>query len=469
MEYYKEFAELIPLMSAHKPDMLSLLNNIENLYSNTHNHINQLIEAQLVDFEKSESGEKLTDKDFIHLLRNMKDISYQEAKFGGMSNSMSKLLQLLHKHVETYREEVYDRTNSWQTKISSIVKKLKDAGIKSYDWMLQKDEKGNKTGGILNKISANYYKIRKDLINTLFDKHGIKREYFKGDLDNLTDEQIKHNIELSNDKKKVSEFFQAEILDEFGAHDGENHKYTEEFKKLRSFYYVLNTNDEGTYSQWSKRSYSKFMTDANNQPLTEEQYNKNYALFKNKYFETKVVQSMTYNKQGLPTGIIKEVEKSIARKENVEVITSTTDASVRETTTKFGDSEFYKLMNNNTPEGNLKREFYEFYTKSASELLDKVPVGVKYKMTNKMFRVKNSLIKDIKTIGIVNTFLKTVREWVNPDVIFSTREVSEDGGLLEDVPIFFTGDLKSDSKLKGLNKKLEELRNELTKNPTDSK
>lgn len=467
MEYYKEFAELIPLMSAHKPDMLSLLNNIENLYSNTHNHINQLIEAQLVDFEKSESGEKLTDEDFIHLLRNMKDISWQEAKFGGMSNSMSKLLQLLHKHVEIYREEVYDRTNNWQTKISTIVKKLKDAGIKSYDWMLQKDEKGNKTGGILNKVSSVYYKVRKDLINTLFDKHGVKREYFKGDLDSLTDEQIKHNIELSNDKKKVSEFFQAEILDEFGAHDGENHKYTDEFKKLRSFYYTLKTNDEGTYSQWVKRPYSKFMTDGNNQPLSEEQYNKNYDLFKSKYFETKVVQSMTYNKQGLPTGVIKEVEKSIARKENVEVITSTIDASGRETTTKFGDPEFYKLMNNNTAEGKLKREFYEFYTKSAAELLDKVPVGVKHKMTNKMFRIKNSLIKDIKTIGIANTFIKTVREWVNPDVVFSTREVAEDGSLLEDVPIFFTSDLKNNKKIETLTLLLSDLQKELISDPTN--
>lgn len=209
------------------------------------------------------------------------------------------------------------------------------------------------------------------------------------------------------------------------------------------------------------------MTDGNNQPLSEEQYNKNYDLFKSKYFETKVVQSMTYNKQGLPTGVIKEVEKSIARKENVEVITSTIDASGRETTTKFGYSEFYKLMNNNTAEGKLKREFYEFYTKSAAELLDKVPVGVKHKMTNKMFRIKNSLIKDIKTIGIANTFIKTVREWVNPDVVFSTREVAEDGSLLEDVPIFFTSDLKNNKKIETLTLLLSDLQKELISDPTN--
>ena len=59
------------------------------------------------EFVKSNSSKKFTEDELKTMIKEMKDISWQEGKLGGMSNSMNPILQLYHRHVEKTREKVW--------------------------------------------------------------------------------------------------------------------------------------------------------------------------------------------------------------------------------------------------------------------------------------------------------------------------------------------------------------------------
>ena len=465
LESYKDLATFLPEMTGLNSDIKKTGDEIDLMYKNINEEINEILETYMVNFVKTNSKKALTEDDILDMLKSAKDISVQELKMGGMSNSISPLLQLLQKHVEKTREEVYENTNSWIDKINKAGAKLKQAGVEGFDWMYQKTKDGKLTGRLLQKVSQAYYDAEKKIYELLEDEHGNKREYIYKPGETLSAEEKKHNLKLAEDKKQLSSFLNAETVGDQGLQDGENRKYTDEFKQARAQYQFYGKAEDGQ-TKWIKKPFVPGSKDKNGVELTSETYDKLYKQFERKYYqdERESFRLKKEYKNGLwvPTGEVEKVLVTYVKPEHTEVITEKNGQ-----VTKFGNPEYYKVMNDKTPQGLAKREYFEFVKKTNEELLDKLPLATAQKMQGKMFRVKSSLMNDVKKLGAINAFKKGIRQFVNPDVVFSSRQLDENGQIVEDVPIMYTTDLKNTEKLKKLEAKLKSLQEELLKDPSN--
>lgn len=465
LDSYNDLRTFLPQMVGYNDDIKKIGGEIDSMYADINDDINNILETYMVNFVKTNSKRDLTEEDIKSMLKEAKDISIQELKMGGMSNSVSPLLQLLQKEVEKTREAVYENTNTWVDKIVRAGEKLKKAGVEGFDWMYQKNKDGKLTGRLLQKVSQAYYDAEKKVYELLEDKHGNKREYIYKPGEALSKEEKEHNIKLSEDKAQLASFLKAETLGEQGLQDGENRKYTDEFKQARNEFEFLSVGENGFFS-WVKKPYVPGSKLANGEEVTPEMYDKLYKQYRRKYYQderetfamVKVKVGNTYK----PTGEVKRVLVTHVKSEFTEVVTERNGK-----VTKFGNPEYYKLMNDQTPQGKAKKEYFEFVMKANSELLDKLPLAVKNKMQGKMFRVKNSLLTDAKKLGIFNAAKKGFRQFVNPDIVFSSRQLDENGQIVEDVPIMYTADLKNVEKLKKLEAKLESLQKELMSDPSN--
>jgi hypothetical protein len=467
LESYKEFATFLPEMSDLNSEIKKIASEIDSMYKNTQERVEEILEEYMINFVKTNTKRNISKEDIKQMLDESKDISWQEMKMGGLSNSMDPLLQLLQRHVEKTREEVYENTNNWIAKVKNQISKLKKAGIDGFDWMFQKTKDGKLTGRILQRVNELYYKDRTAIFSILRDAKGDKREYIYKPGETLSEAEKQHNLKFSEDKKKVGSFLSAETVDNTGARDGENHKYSDEFKQERNNFEKLVSYESG-YTEWVKKPFVPGTKKLNGEELTQKEYDRLYTTYKRKYY-TELKEGFrlksTYDnatKSWVSDGTVERTETSRVKPEYVEVVTEINGA-----TTKYADKQYHSLMNDNSPAGIARKEFFEFYRNTSNELLDKLPLATKQKMQGKMFRVRSSIAKDIKSIGIFNTVKKSIRQYVNPDVIFTSRELDEEGNMLEDVPIFYTGELKSNRKIEQLTKKLEELRKELQTNAKD--
>lgn len=462
LDQYKEFATFLPSMIEFNPAIKEQGLQIDSMYKNVIQRTEELLELHFIEFVKTKSSKKLTEDEIKLMFNEMKDISWQEAKMGGMSNSMNPIIQLYHKHVEETREKVYDETNKHIDEIQEAARKLKELGVQGFDWMFQKIN-GKKTGRILQRISHAYYEAKRAIEDKLNNEFGEPREYHKGPLSTLTSKQIAENLELGKLKKARTEFMRAEISDERGLRDGENHKYSDEFKAERAKFETAVVNKNGILI-WIPKPYIAGAVDQNGKKLSAEDYDKLYKAYRRKYYtETKDVWVLeSHNVGGISAkkGNVVLKKMQFVKSEYIEVITEKNGKP-----TKFADPEYYSLMNDHSATGKAKKEYFDFYTKKAADLLNKVPIGEANKMKGKMFRIKSSLINDIKSIGVFNTLKKGIRNFINPDVIVSQAMLDETGKPIEDVPVAFMGSLRNDNYITSLNKKLEALRAELVKNP----
>lgn len=464
LDSYKDLATFFPQLAGHNQEIDKVGNEINLMYADLNSQINEILESYMINFVKSSSKKDLNEDDIRQMLESAKDISIQELKMGGMSNSVSPLLQLLQKHVEKTREEIYENTNSWINKINKAGAKLKQAGVEGFDWMYQKSKDGKLTGRLLQKVSQAYYDAEKKIYELLEDEHGNKREYIYKPGETLSQAEKNHNIALGKDKSKLLAFLNAETTGDQGLQDGENRKYTDEFKQARAEYQFYGKSEEG-YNTWLKKPFIPGSKDKNGIELTSETYNKLYKQFQRKYYqderESFTLVKVKHGSIFIPTGEVKRTLVTYVKPEYTEVITERNGQI-----TKFGNPEYYKVMNDKSSQGLAKREYFEFVKNANEELLDKLPLATAQKMQGKMFRVKSSLINDVKKLGIVNAVSKGFRQFVNPDIVFSSRQLDENGRIIEDVPIMYTADLKNIEKLKKLEVKLKSLQEELLKNPS---
>jgi len=462
LDSYGDLRTFLPQMSGLNSDIAKIGSEIDSMYADINDEINEILQAYMVDFVSSDTKQSLTTDDILDMFKEAKDISIQELKMGGMSNSVNPLLQLLHKRVETKREEIYENTNTWKEKINAAGEKLKKAGVEGFTWMYQHTKEGKLTGRLLHKVSHTYYEAEKKIYELLEDSEGNKREYVYKPGETLSQAEKDHNIALSRDKAKLGEFLNAETTGEQGLQDGENRKFTDEFKQARSEFEYYGMGEKG-YNEWLKKPFIPGSKLSTGEELTPAIHEKLYKQYKRKYYQDERESfSMVKDQLGRPTGVVKRTLVTFVKPEFTEVVTERNGKP-----TKFGNPEYYKVMNDQTPQGKAKREYFEFALKANEEILDKLPLSTAQKMQGKMFRIKSSLINDIKKLGVLNYVKKSFRQFVNPDVVFSSRELDENGQLLADVPIMYTTDLKNTEKLKKLEAKLKSLQEALLKDPSN--
>lgn len=470
LDTYKELATALPEFTGFNEDIKSTAKDIDTLFKDINESIVEKTATYLENFISSESKQELSKDDIKDYLRESKDISIQELYLSGMSNSMDKLLSLLHKHVEEKRQEVYDRTNTWKSKIYDAQANLRKHNIENYDWMLQKDESGKLNGRFITNVNGLYYKTRKALFDKVKDEQGNKKEFIVKPENELTKEDRDYNLQLAKDKKEISNFLKAEVRNEDGSLvDGDNHKYIQEFKDERSkfeeYKYI-----KGEGNKWVQKAFVPG-TIVNNQEITESEYNRLYTLFKRKYYtEPKLIYTPKPIYDRVKNtyyfdGSVMQKEVSYIKPDYVEVVTEK-DGNI----SKYADKDYHKLMSDNTDTGKAKQAFYNFYVNSANDLLSKLPLSEQKRMKNNLFRIRGTIAKDISKdgIGFFNMVSKSIRKFINPDIIFSSRKLDEQGNIIEDVPIFFTGDFKSNKRIEYLNTQIAKLTEELRKNPKDN-
>jgi len=365
LDSYKELATFIPQMTGLNDDIKKTGDEINLMYANINDEINEILESYMVNFVKTNSKRELSEEDILNMLKEAKDISVQELKMGGMSNSVSPLLQLLQKQVEKTREEVYENTNSWITKINNAGAKLKKAGVEGFDWMFQKTKDGKLTGRLLQKVSQAYYDAEKKVYELLEDSEGNKREYVYKPGEELSQAEKDHNIALSKDKAKLSAFLNAETSGEQGLQDGENRKYTDEFKQARSEYEIY-AKDEDGYAKWIKKPFVPGSKLDTGELITAEMHDRLYKKFRRKYYqdERESFRMKKVKKGGIyvATGEVERVLVTYVKSEYTEVITE-----INGKPTKFGNPEYYKIINDNSAQGLAKKEYFEFYKKANDE------------------------------------------------------------------------------------------------------
>jgi len=469
---YKDLATALPEYEEYDTTIKNAAKDINILFKDINESIIEKNATYLENFIDYNSKQDITKEDIKEFLKESKDISIQELYLGGMSNSMDKLLTLLQKHVEEKRQEVYEITEQHKETISKHQAELNKLGITDHNWMLQKDAKGKLNGRYITPVNGKYYTHSRQLRDVLKDNTGNKREFIIKPDNELTENDKKHNLALANDKKVVSQFLKAEQVEEDGSIvDGDNHRYTQEFKDERSKFEEYKF-VKGEGNKWVQKAFVEGSTDTNGNTITEEQYNRLYKLFRRKYYTEPKLTYMLKSKYDKATnryykdGSVVQVEVTYVKPDYVEVITIKNGKI-----TEYADKDYYKLMTDDSAIGKAKRNYYEFYVKTSNELLSKLPLDVQYTMKNKLFRVKGSLAKDMSAngAGFMNMVKKSIRKFINPDIIFSSRKTDENGDLIEDVPILFVGDFKNNEKITRLNIQLAKLQDELRANPKDTK
>jgi hypothetical protein len=130
--------------------------------------------------------------------------------------------------------------------------------------------------------------------------------------------------------------------------------------------------------------------------------------------------------------------------------------------TDMRSQKYLKLMTGTDERTKAMREFYEFFVESMGEALDLLPASIRRDMLGKIGRVRGKFIDQAKrSPAFFKAAAKSVTDWFT--VRTSTRQAmyNEDGTLANQIPVFFTGNLRSEKLIESLEKKIKKLDEDL--------
>lgn len=435
---------VVPHFAAKHSQLQSDIIDINNLYDEIKTKVPQLtleIWANIIA-EKSNNKKFATKEDIVSFLKESGDIDLAQALVIDMSSSTDTLLALVDKIYKEKLEETHDIVTELREKSLEAGRKLVEAGYENQDFMIEKDASGNKTGNIISRLGA-AWKEKKDSILAILDSNEVgadgrkvKRAYITKPKDQLTAEDKAHNKALSSDKKTVSTFLAAERWDKDSKKliDGPNQKYTDEFKDARSKHEVY------VDGRWIR---SKMISD------------KVYEKFRRKYYKDDV-EAYVLVKEAFevtqPDGSVKTTYEATGEVE-LQTFRFAKDEYV-EVREKWNSDEYNKIMSNDA-----QKEFYNFYTTTFKELMNKLPSDVAKKMDGRVFRIKDEFLTELskKKGSIIKRVMKAIKEIFLPNIITNGRMLDEHGYPVDDVGIFYVGDLRSDARIASIEQEIADL------------
>ncbi|TXG86644.1 MAG: hypothetical protein E6R13_00260 [Spirochaetes bacterium] len=413
-----------------------------------------LIDQAITDYVKEQvknwsSREDLTDDMLNDILKKAKDITGGELNLMDMATSKDTLLAIMDKIYKAKKQQVLDKIETRKESINALASQLQKLSPNKntqdlYDFMLEFDEDGNFNGRYVQRLGKLYFQRQHELRDKLYDENGNPKEY--RDVSDVTEadpEDIKYNIELAKAKREYAAFWSAERvgLDD-KLIDGEYHKYTDVFKAERSKYqYYVVVNGRPIWKR--KASVS----------------DRAYQMFLAKYFNEVEYIYAKKDSNGNPTGAIVRDSVFHAVKPEYRI--------ANDYNTKTGErlvSEKYeKIMNPTDALGQVQKAFYVNFTEQYEELLKKLPIGTRNQMLGKVPVIRGNVLNDIKkkpnivgklfsktTQGISNLFTTTAEQ----RVILT----DEEGNLVDQLPIFYTGKPKVDAELKAIEDRIDALK-----------
>jgi len=419
------------------------------------------IEVQIKDFVTDFVAERtnrdLTREELEKVIEEAEDISWDQFMFGDLANSKDAILSNLDKAYKALRQQIFDFVDGVAREITEAGNKVAALTIDKlhmFDFMISTGDDGKITGYIISKIGKQYYKLRRSIKDTLVDESGNTLKYRPVyNLTAVSKEDLDFNIKLQKAKQEQRKFNSPEEMDNNGnVVDGNYHKYSDEFKQARAKYqYIFKRLDEDgnvLFYEWRRRS-----------GLTDKAYNQ----FLDKYFQPEVTYLGAVMEKGTFGSEFKGrvVERSgrFAKSEYVEVREIAGDG------TDMRDEKYVKLMTATDPLGVAQREFYEKWTTLYDKLLKKLPASQAREMMNRLPVMRGSMLNTVKSKGEghVKSFTKGMRD-LNPFSIETYNEtvmLDEDGNIIKSIPIFYTGDTKSEKRITNLENSIKEVYKDL--------
>ena len=397
-----------------------------------------------------------TEQDLIDELTIGNDISTGDLLTRDLATQDDTLLGVIDKIYKEQKQILLDKIAFRENVLSTAANKLLKLDGRSknqiYEFMLDFDSEGKRTGNYVKEIGGLYADKQFELRQALMDVNGHMYQYRDvTDILKATQEDIDYNIALALKKRANSNFWKAERSDENGNRiDGEYHRYTDEFLQERRKWETWISN--GTYGKWQRKIGVK---DAE------------YDQFILKYFDNTRYTKAKIDTEGNPTGVIEKKAKGMFPKVKYRIANSFT---VNEDGTLGQDmrSEKYKAIFDPSKTDALsiaQREFYEIYIQYyEKELLAKLPDNTRQQMLGKIPLVRDTLLDDIKNKSGFFTKMfagtvRTVKNLVTETATQKTVLLDENGNFINSMPVGFTGSPRVEGALEAAQAELTDLEN----------
>lgn len=404
---------------------------------------------------KENTTREFTDEDFDQMMSEIRDIyAVSGYLMGELNNSRDTLSAIAKKIWHRQYQEFKDAVNARETLIIAAGAKLRrlmpgKSDKEIFGFMYEKDEEGNLTGNYITKIGDTYRKTIKALKERIVDEDGNFLRYRRTN-SNSKAEDLSYNIDLYYRRKPWVDFWTPEKLENGELVDGDEHRYTDEFKQARAEVQTLVISPKG-YFYWEDKDVSK---DPDLAVKLEE--------FKKKYFEEDLREDAGWYpevKGGQPTGILlpKDSIKPRVKNKYIEI--------------SKPDSEYLKLTQ---PDPNdalsvARYQFYKVFTDEYESLLEKLGPAVTNKMVGKMPRIFERTSKEAlkkRSKWFANMFSKIGRNISNlfqeseEQITAKQQFVDSTGNVVHTIPMMYIGDVLNKDEIDRLEKKLIKLQNE---------
>ena len=434
-------AESKGLSSNQKSKIIELINELNSLVG-VRRADGTIVESGQFDlairnyvkqFVRDNSNQDFDNEDLEELLNTARDIGWAEQNLYDLDGSKDTLLALMAKKYKYDQQVIKDRIESRIPRIQAATLKLKQANggrldKNAFDFMLQMID-GKMTGRYVKKIGSIFYQQLNELNQKLYDDEGGWKQYIEiDDLADATEEQINYNKQLYADKTAVRNFKRPEIIDEDGYRDGDNFRYTDEFKRARRQNEVFVKTTTGGY--WTKR-----------ESVSDTQYNEYLHTYFDHVTEEDQVHIAIKDADGNFTGQTYILDNgTFVKKEYQEIREESRDG------VDFVDPKYKKLMNPTNALEEAQSEYYEMFVDIyENELLNLLPENVKMvgKQPRIMGRVTEDLDKKSNVVGKLYTRMKTgIKEAFSTTTTVKKAQTDEFGNIINDsLPIYYTGTL----------------------------
>ena len=433
--------------------MQTLLNSLtENTNDNQLNVADQAVTNHVKAVIKSTTSQDLSEEELDEILRYADDIGKLELEFRDVATSRDVLLRVMDKIFHQKKLAFFAKVAPLEAKIQQAAAKLlKLSGNKDpqelYKFML------NDNGSYIRRIGSTYWKKYYELYDKTTDETGAPLQFRTVEnMDEASDEDIQYNIDLALAKRELAEWTGYQTITRKGnLKSGLNKKVADWFVKKRDKYEVwvpLGKNQ----GEWRKRK-----------GVSERKYEE----FKTKYFSRNKRYTSVIYKDGIPTGATVERRRDFLKPiVNGKVIIEFKDTNTDGTL--LLDERYDKLMRPETALEEAQLEFYNVYTEIYEKMLDLIPIGQRNGMLGKIPRVANKLLMNIDQKKDITTKLFTKFSNGLSDFFTSTTEqravlTDENGDLVNQLPVYYTGSLKNEKKLKEIEDKINALQEQYKK------
>jgi hypothetical protein len=337
------------------------------------------------------------------------------------------------RNTEIFKKTLADKVRALQTAAGNQVKGL-------YDFMLQ-FENGKPTGQYVVKESTAYRTERDRIESSLADPNDptgkLRLAFNTVDFKFLSPAEKQHNIDLANKRRARQEFWQAEDIQRDAANnpyvvDGDNHRYTEEFKRERAQMQKLVDGPKGP--QWEPL-----------QALGQDpSFDISYSAFLTKYYEAERETTLPQRAINPATG---------KNEYTGEVLIGPARFVKRQYVTvqpKWESSGYQRIMSDTSPIGLARKGFYELFTQAQEQQsLRKLPPSVRLNFYGQVPRIRKNRADNAAEAmrnGAKN-LLNVLRPNIDLNVYSRSRAVDEQGRYLDGIPIYLVGNLQSQQNI----------------------